>query len=174
MLMLQDRLSCLSCLDISGKGGGGGVVLGEGISAWQCTSPYSSFDWKCSACKWHICNGVACHASCYVSHWVCLGYNRLLHEKQGITASKCCVTVLKSYPKQNNIQHLSIQNVIQWMHHRCQACIQTNGGHNRQLWLLREWVSVCIKICFQILPEYAQMYGLSCIKRKIAWSTYFL
>ena len=40
-----------------------------------------------------------CHASCYVSHWVCLGYNGLLHEKQGITASKCCITVLKSYPK---------------------------------------------------------------------------
>ena len=38
-----------------------------------------------------LCNGgVACYASFYVSHW----YNGLLHEKQGITASKCCVTVL--------------------------------------------------------------------------------
>ena len=70
---------------LSGGGGGGGVA----------------------------CNGVACHASCYVSHWICLGYNGLLHEKQGITASKCCVTVLSLIQKQNNIQHLSIQNVIQ-------------------------------------------------------------
>ena len=155
---------------LSGKWGG----WGGGCGGVYFSMPIQLF-WLKMFCT-QISNRVACHASCYVSHWVCLGYIGVLHEKQGITASKCCVTVLSLIQKQNNIQHLSIQNVIQWMHHRCQACIQTNGGHNRQMWLLRKWVSVCIKICIhhsEILPEYAQINGLSCIKRKIAWSTYF-
>ena len=31
----------------------------------------------------------------------------------------------------NNIPQLRIQNIIQSVRRRCQACLQANGGHNR-------------------------------------------
>ena len=129
---------------LSGKGGGRGC---GGVYFSMTMHQPIQLLWLKMFCT-QISNGVACHDSCYISHWVCVGYIGLLHEKQAITASKCCVTVLSLIQKQNNIQRLGIQNVIHCVYQNTHPSQWNFTGICPNEWIILYQEKNCVKYIF--------------------------